>query len=63
MAKYGRFDPRNKKRSKDKIEYHSRGKDSESNNKRSREEIDEFLDDEDLSLYDKYRIEKFSNLF
>lgn len=56
MAKYSRFDSRNKKRNKHKNQYLDRAK-SGVNDKRPR------CFDEDETLYEKYRLEKFSNLY
>lgn len=55
MAKYSRFDSRNKKRNKHKNQYLDRTK--AGNDKRPR------YFDEDESLYEKYRLEKFSTLY
>jgi len=56
MAKYSRFDSRNKKRNKHKNQYLDRGR-SSANDKRPK-----YLD-EDETLYEKYRLEKLSNLY
>ena len=56
MAKYTRFDPRNKKRNKHKNQYLDRTKSAQDRRPR----ID---DEEDGSLYERYRLEKFSNLY
>ena len=55
MAKYSRFDSRNKKRNKHKNQYLDRTKSNV--DKRPR------CFDEDETLYEKYRLEKFSNLY
>jgi len=57
MAKYTRFDPRNKKRNKHKNQYLDRTKSAQDRRPRMDDE------EEDSSLYERYRLEKFSNLY
>lgn len=55
MAKYTRFDPRNKKRNKHKNQYLDR----------TRNQIDRRPrdDDENDSLYHKYRLDKIADIY
>jgi len=55
MAKYSRFDPRNKKRNKHKNQYLDRSRSS--TDRRPRDE------DEHDSLYQKYRLDKIADIY